>query len=69
MTVYVGEWIFSSYPSNPATCVSSPSTEPLTQNWSWDAGTLTGTVETVRADQCGGPPTIGHANIALWQAA
>jgi hypothetical protein len=68
MAVYVAHWNKSSYAPDPADCVISGSDQPLNQTWSWDAATLTGTVETVRSDQCGGPVTIDRAPVRLVKA-
>lgn len=65
MTVYLGDWIKSSYPVDPANCEPDGNSALLTQNWTWDNATLAGAVETVRGDQCGGSPIVEHAPIAL----
>jgi hypothetical protein len=64
MSVYLGHGPHSSYPVDPATCPSSPIGD-LVQHWTWDSQSLTGSVETVRGDQCGGPTTVDIADIAL----
>jgi hypothetical protein len=64
MSVYLGHWSGSSYPVDPATCPNSPVGD-LVQHWTWSSQTLTGSVETVRGDQCGGPTTVDSADIAL----
>lgn len=64
MSVYLGNWPDSSYPVDPATCPSSPAGD-LVQHWTWNGDTLTGSVETVRGDQCSGPTTVDSADIAL----
>jgi hypothetical protein len=64
MSVYLGHWPESSYPVDPATCPGAPVGD-LVQHWTWRSETLTGSVETVRGDQCGGPTTVGSADIRL----
>ncbi|WP_131805967.1 hypothetical protein [Mycobacterium alsense] len=68
MAVYVAHWNKSSYAPDPADCAVNSSDRPVNQNWSWDAETLVGTVETIRSDQCGGPVTIDRAPIRLVKA-
>jgi hypothetical protein len=65
LSVYLGEWQRSSYPADPATCVSSSPDTVRAQTFTFDAANLTGTVETVRGDRCGGPPAIDHAPLSL----
>jgi hypothetical protein len=64
MSVYLGHWPDSSYPVDPATCPRSPVGD-VVQHWTWSSETLTGSVETVRGDQCGGSTTVDSADIAL----
>lgn len=68
MAVYVAHWDKSSYAPDPAYCMANGGNQPMNQNWSWDAVTLAGTVETIRSDQCGGPVTIDRAPIRLVKA-
>lgn len=65
MTVYRGHWLKSSYAPTPANCSPDADSTLLTQTWTWDNTTLAGIVEAVRADQCGGPPTVEHAPFLL----
>lgn len=65
LSVYLGEWRRSSYPADPATCVGSGPDTVRAQTFTFDAANLTGTVETVRGDRCGGPPVIDHAPLSL----
>jgi hypothetical protein len=68
MTIYLGQWMRSAYPADPATCPGDDGNAPLTRTWSWDAATLAGSVETVRGDQCGGSRAIEHSPVALTSA-
>jgi hypothetical protein len=68
MTVYLGQWMRSAYPADPATCPGDADNAPLTRTWSWDAATLAGSVESVRGDQCGGSRAIEHSPVALTSA-
>jgi hypothetical protein len=65
LSVYLGAWPRSSYPADPATCISGGPDSIRSQTFTFDAATLTGTVETVRGDRCGGPPVIDHAAVTL----
>ena len=65
LSVYLGEWQRSSYPADPATCVGSGPDTVRAQTFTFDAANLTGTVETVRGDRCGGAPAIDHAPVSL----
>ena len=65
LSVYLGAWQRSSYPADPATCVSAGPDTVRAQTFTLDAANLTGTVETVRGDRCGGPPVIDRAPVSL----
>jgi hypothetical protein len=65
LSVYLGAWARSSYPADPSTCVSGGPDTVRSQTFTFDATSLTGTVETVRGDRCGGPPVIDHAPVSL----
>jgi hypothetical protein len=65
LSVYLGAWARSSYPADPATCASGGPDSIRSQTFTFDATSLTGTVETVRGDRCGGPPVIDHAPVSL----
>jgi hypothetical protein len=65
LSVYLGEWQRSSYPADPATCVSGGPDSVRSQSFTVDATSLTGTVETVRGDRCGGPPFVDRAPVTL----
>lgn len=68
MAIYLAHWNKSSYAPDPADCPTNASDQPLNQTWSWDAATLTGTVETVRSDQCVGPVTMDRVHVRLVKA-
>lgn len=68
MSVYRGGWIKSSYPVDIATCPAGVITN-VVQNWSWAHDTLAGTLDTVRGNQCGGPPSPDHVPMKLVKAA
>jgi hypothetical protein len=65
VSVYLGGWQRSSYPADPATCVSGGPDSIRSQSFTFDAATLAGTVETVRGDRCGGPPHVDRAPVTL----
>ena len=65
LAVYLGAWQRSSYPADPATCISGGPDSIRSETFTFDATTLTGTVETVRGDRCGGPPVIDRAPVSL----
>lgn len=65
LSVYLGAWQRSSYPADPATCVSGGPDSVRSQTFTFDATTLIGTVETVRGDRCGGPPLVDRAPVSL----
>jgi hypothetical protein len=65
LSVYLGEWPRSSYPADPSTCVSRGPNSVRSQSFTFDATSLTGTVETVRGDRCGGPPLVDRAPVTL----
>lgn len=65
LSVYLGAWQRSSYPADPATCVSDGPNTVRSQTFTFDATSLAGTVETVRGDRCGGPPVIDRAPVSL----
>ena len=67
MSVYLGRRAKSSYPSDGQSCVLGGD-YPLAQKWSWDAVTLTGTLESVGGDECEGPLFTDRTSIALVQA-
>jgi hypothetical protein len=69
MTVYLGNWMRSSYPANPITCISNDNASAVTQTWIWDGVTLEGTVETIRRDRCGGLPIREQAPVVLMRTA
>jgi hypothetical protein len=64
MAVYLGHWLKSSYPADPANCPAAGG-GGLVQNWSWSADALSGTVTTVTGDECGGPVTTSSAPMRL----
>lgn len=64
MSVYQGRRRKSSYPSDGQSCVLGGD-RPLVNKWSWDAATLTGTLESVSGDECEGPLTTTYASVAL----
>lgn len=64
MSVYQGRRLKSSYPSGGQSCVPGGN-HPLVEKWSWDAATLTGTLESVSGDECEGPLTTAYASITL----
>ncbi|KWX69241.1 hypothetical protein ASJ79_00110 [Mycobacterium sp. NAZ190054] len=68
MSVYHGDWLKSSYPVDIATCPASIDTT-VVQNWSWAHDTLSGTLETIHGDQCGGPPSADQVPMRLVEEA
>jgi hypothetical protein len=69
VTVYRGAWQRSSYPADPATCVSDGPDSIRSQSFTFDAATLAGTMETVRGDRCGGPSVLDRAPVTLTKRA
>jgi hypothetical protein len=65
LSVYLGAWQRSSYPADPATCVSDGPNTVRSQTFTFDATNLVGMVETVRGDSCGGPPVVDRAPVTL----
>jgi len=65
LSVYLGAWQRSSYPADPATCVSGGPDTVRSQTFTFDAANLTGTAETVRGDRCGGSLVIDRVPVSL----
>ena len=65
MSVYLGGWTRSSYPADPATCTSDGSIVTVSEDFSFDSQTLTGTVDRIRGDRCQGPRTAERSALTL----
>lgn len=65
LTVYLGHWQRSSYPVDPALCVASSPETVISQTFTFSNADLRGTLETVRGNQCGGPPRVDRSPVAL----
>lgn len=66
LSVYRGTWKRSSYPADPAICPTPGRADYLrSESFTVNAATLTGTVERIRGDQCGGPTVRDSEPISL----
>ncbi|MFV8054831.1 hypothetical protein [Mycobacterium sp. 48b] len=65
MSVYTGGWARSSYAADPTMCVNTAAPQDISQTFSFDSQTLTGSAETWRGDRCSGPRAVERVPLAL----